>query len=68
MKRENDAMPYGVSQKVPKLMSAADEVIVAKIPERGLVKIKPSEGLHLIMFLMVSQVTSVAMSFIWKQG
>jgi len=26
----------------------ADEVIVAKIPGRGLVKVRPSEGLHLM--------------------
>jgi len=46
MKRENDSTPERESQKVPKLMFVADEVIVAKIPERGLVKIKPSEGLQ----------------------
>lgn len=38
--------PEGESQKVPKLMFVADEVIVAKLPKRSLMKIKPSEGLQ----------------------
>lgn len=38
--------PEGESQKVPKLMFVADEVVVAKLPERDLVKIKSSEGLQ----------------------
>lgn len=46
MQRENGVTPARVNQKVPKLMFVADEVIVAKIPERDLVKIKLSEGLQ----------------------
>jgi len=38
--------PEGESQKVPMLLSVADEAVVAKLPKRGLVKIKPSEGLQ----------------------
>lgn len=38
--------PEGESQKVPKLMFVADEVIVAKIPKRIPMKIGISEGLQ----------------------
>ena len=38
--------PEGASQKVPKLVIVADEVIVAKLPERNLSKDKLSEGLQ----------------------
>jgi hypothetical protein len=51
MQRENDATSARADKsEIPKVWLVADEVIVAKLPERNLSKDKLSEGLHLICF------------------
>ena len=38
--------------EITKLKVVTEEVVVANIPKRGLVKVRPSEGLHLISSLL----------------
>jgi hypothetical protein len=49
--------------EIAKQRLVADEVAIAKIPKRGLVKARPSEGLHLISSLLYYNLILVKYDF-----